>query len=400
MSQKKTKSIFLRKYLFQNDYNIISKKTLLGLLNSAVLPVFSIKEKINIVYRIFDKEIISNLKKYIKRAEFLDIDLYDLKDLDCEEIQFLIISTSQYSACILFDFSLAEKSEDAVFSSFFNAKQTSDILKTLLPEEKFSAERRENTEFNTALSGLIKFCNDSLQELNYNEAEKQNLETLTQSLKRDEYLAQKARYISHEIKNHLSIIDIYAKIIEKTCENNEKIKDSVKLIFNSVSGITKLLQDLKGFSEANLNVYNLKTIIEESINVTKEMASCEKINIENELKKDLDVIIDKDKFQNVILNLIKNSIEALKETDRDNKYIKISCDNKGEKISLKIKNNGDEIEGKNRKKIFEEGFTTKSTGSGLGLFICKQNLKEQFCDLTLLKSDKNETIFEISMNKI
>ena len=178
MSQKKSKTIFLRQFLFQNDYNIINKKTLLGLLNSAILPIFNIKENINIVYRIFDKEIIAEFKKYTKRAEFLSINLFNLKDIDCEETQFLIISTGQYSTCILFDFSLAEKSEEAVFSSFFNAKKTSDILKVLLPEEKFSVERRENIGLNIALSELIKFSDESLQELYYNEAEKQNLETL------------------------------------------------------------------------------------------------------------------------------------------------------------------------------------------------------------------------------
>ena len=53
-----------------------------------------------------------------------------------------------------------------------------------------------------------------------------------------------------------------------------------------------------------------------------------------------------------------------------------------------------------QKKIFDEGFTTKKEGSGLGLYICRQNLAEQFCELTLMKSTSALTVFEIKMNKV
>ena len=400
MSQKKSKSVLLKPYLFKNDFNVINRNALIGLLDAAISPAFEIKEEIIIVSRIFDETINNYFKKYIKRLEFLNVKQFDLINTDCEQTQFLIVSTRQYSACVLFDFSLAENPEETVFASFFNSKQTADILKILLPEEKFPVERRENIELNIAFSNLIKFIETSLQELDFNEAQKNDLETLTQSLKRDEYLAQKSRYISHEIKNHLSIIDIYTKIIEKTGGENEKIQNSTGLIFKSILNITKLLQDLKGVSEADLMVYNLSNIVNEVINSMNEMALKDNIEIKSDLKKDLNVVIDKDKFQNVLVNLIKNAVEVLKNSDKKDKYIEILSQIKDEKISLQIINNGEKIDKQYQEKIFEEGFTTKSEGSGLGLFICKQNLKEQFCELSLLKSDNNKTVFEIIMNKI
>ena len=400
MSQKKSKSVLLKTYLFKNDFNVISKNALTGLLDAAISPAFNIKEEIIIVTRIFDETIKNCFKKYIKRLEFLHVKFFDLTNADCEQTQFLIVSTRQYSACVLFDFSLSENSEEAVFTSYFNSKQTADVLKILLPDEKFPVERRENVELNIAFSNLIKFSETSLQELDFNEAEKNDLESLAQSLKRDEYLAQKSRYISHEIKNHLSIIDIYTKIIEKTSGKNERIKNAAGLIFKSISSIMKLLQDLKGVSEADLMVYNLSSVVNDAINSMTEMAQEYNIKIKSDLEENLNVIIDKDKFQNVLVNLIKNAVEGLKNSEKKDKYIEILSQIEDVKISLQIINNGEKIDKKYHQSIFEEGFTTKSTGSGLGLYICKQNLKEQFCELSLLKSDINKTIFEITMNKI
>lgn len=401
MPFKQSKSVLIRPYLYNNDFNVISFNTLNGLIDASISPVFNIKDEIFIVYRILN-DLVKNdfVRKYLKRLEFNDVKGFDLKETDCGETQFLIISTKQYSTCILFDFSLAQNPKETVYSAYYNSKQTGEILKILLPEEKFPPERRENLELNEAFLNLTKFCNDSMKELNINETEKTDLENITQNLKRDEYLAKKSRYISHEIKNHLSIIDIYTRIIEKTTPDNTPCGNAVKMIYKSVGNVTKLLQELKTFSEADLEVYNLSDVIKESINSTKEMALDEKIEIKFDLNDELNAVIDKDKFQNVLLNLIKNGIEALKETKAEHKYIEISTEIKDEKISLKIKNNGEKIKKENQSSIFEEGFTTKSTGTGLGLFICKQNLKEQFCELSLLKSDNKETVFEILMNKI
>ncbi len=401
MSFKQSKSALIRPYLYENDFNIISINTLNGLIDSAISALFNLKDEIYVVYRIINDSVKNDFeKKYLQRLEFQNLKRFDLKEADCGETQFLIISTKQYSAGVLFDFSLAENPKETVFSLYFNSVRISEILKILLPDEKFPPERRENTELNTAIQSLIKFSANSIKELDINEAEKSNLETLTQTLMRNEYLAKQSRYISHEIKNHLSIIDIYTKIIEKTTAKNENVKNSTYLIFKSISNITKLLQGLKTFSEADLNVYELNNVISEVVEAAKELALSKNIEIKLEIKEPYNVVIDKDKFQNVILNLVKNAVEAFDDSKPKDKYILISTQNKDEKISVKIENNGNEIKKENQLSIFDEGFTTKETGSGLGLFICRQNLKEQFCDLTLVESSKEKTVFEILMNKV
>ena len=111
------------------------------------------------------------------------------------------------------------------------------------------------------------------------------------------------------------------------------------------------------------------------------------------------VIADKSKLTNVIINIIYNALDAIQENS--NGLININV-NEAENNMLKITiaNNGSAISQETQERIFEEGFTSKNTGSGLGLYISKEAMKEQYGDLVLLKSDDNETIFEITVPKL
>ena len=82
--------------------------------------------------------------------------------------------------------------------------------------------------------------------------------------------------------------------------------------------------------------------------------------------------------------------------------IELSLEVKDNNARIKISNNGEAISREKQNAIFEEGFTTKPTGSGLGLHICATNLKAQNASLKLNKSTKDLTEFEIDIpvNKI
>ena len=401
MSVKKTKALLLKSYLFENDYNTINKSVIIGLINSIIAPIYNSKDETSIVYRILNKDIKNHFdKNHSPRFKFLNAKKYNPEDENLETTEFLIISSKQYSACIMYDFSIEKTSESAVFCTFFNSKKIDEILKILLPDEKFSPERRENQGLNEAILNLIKFSENSFNELSINEAEKNNLETQNQNLIRNEFLAKKSRYISHEIKNHLSIIDVYNRIIEKTEKDNPTINNATKIIFNSIQNVVKLLQSLKNFGEVDLNLYDLNFVINETIDGLKEMAISNNIKITVDLREKVNVVIDKDKFQNVILNLVKNAVEALKENNKSKKLIEITSKIDNDKVSLFIMNNGEKISKEHQQKIFEEGYTTKQEGSGLGLYICRQNLKDQLCELSLLKSTPAMTVFEIKINAV
>src|SRR5574344_1354048 len=154
---------------------------------------------------------------------------------------------------------------------------------------------------------------------------------------------------------------------------------------------------MKSIKNTNLQNYDLKKLIKKAISISTVYEKDKKIKITDKTKPEITILADENKFLSVIINMIKNAIESI---DKAGEITLLSDDSK-DVISLKITNTGGrEIDKEMQKHIFDEGFTTKKTGSGLGLYICKKSLEEQFAQLKLNKSDKTETEFEILLPKV
>ena len=210
------------------------------------------------------------------------------------------------------------------------------------------------------------------------------------------YKAQ-TRCISHEIRNHLSICELYSEIIKKRLAqegiHNDSIENAVKSIQKSLKIIGNSLIDLKSLNNFSITRQNIKTLLENAVEMSTAYICDKDIKIHCSLEDDLYAEIDENKFLACIVNLIKNAIEAIDV--KGDIYIKSYVQKN--KIHIKVSNTGNAISLEKQKEIFEEGFTTKSTGSGLGLHICKNNLENQNAKLQLVKSDADSTEFEIIM---
>ena len=66
---------------------------------------------------------------------------------------------------------------------------------------------------------------------------------------------------------------------------------------------------------------------------------------------------------------------------------------------LNVKNNGKVISEEDFEKIFIKGYTTKKQGLGLGLAVSKENMQRQNGDLRIVKSNNDETVFELELMK-
>ncbi len=214
-----------------------------------------------------------------------------------------------------------------------------------------------------------------------------------------EYQTEKIRYISHEVKNQLSICDLYTEILQRYCQkndiNDETICKSVDCIKRALKMANHSLLELKSADNQELNEFFIKPVLEEAVELAKVYSS-NKASIKTEINIDEKVIIDKNRFIGVVINIIKNACEAFTETN-DNNYIKISAGRKDSIICIKISNNAPPIENID---AFSEGVTTKSEGSGLGLYIARQNMEEMSGAINLVKSDRSSTEFEILLKRI
>ena len=211
----------------------------------------------------------------------------------------------------------------------------------------------------------------------------------------NEIIYEQSRCIAHEMRNHLSICELYTQIIRKNLEKegikNSSIENALNCINKSLKIMNNNLLDLKSLNNFSPKICSIKKILEEGIKLS-QVYICEKdIKITSDLQTDANVYIDENKFLACIVNIIKNAIEAISNDGEINVSLQLADNN----AHIKISNNGEAISKEKQKVIFEEGFTTKQTGSGLGLHICANNLKAQNAVLKLIESTEQKTVFEI-----
>jgi signal transduction histidine kinase len=210
---------------------------------------------------------------------------------------------------------------------------------------------------------------------------------------------EQARCIAHEIRNHISICELYTKIIEKNLEKdgieNPSITNALNCITKSLKIMGNSLLDLKSLGNLSPKVCNISEILQEAIELSKVYIQEKQIEINYKSTDEALVFIDENKFLACLVNIIKNAIEAIENKGK----IEVSLTFNPTKncAIVKISNNGTQIPKDKQQTIFEKGFTTKKTGSGLGLHICAQDLMAQNSKIQLNCSTPEQTVFEITV---
>lgn len=206
-----------------------------------------------------------------------------------------------------------------------------------------------------------------------------------------------ARCIAHEIRNQISICELYSQIINKNLEKagikNDSINNALKCISKSLKLMSNSLLDLKSLDNTEIKIANAYDAVREAIDLSIVYIQDKDIDILLSCIQNAKISIDENKFLACLINIIKNAIEAIEHKGE----IKIIINTAEEKFSIKISNNGPMIPPNVQKHLFDKGFTTKITGSGLGLAICAENLELQNAQLRLTNSTEEYTEFEIIM---
>jgi len=188
-----------------------------------------------------------------------------------------------------------------------------------------------------------------------------------------------AEKVAHELKNPLTPIKLSAQRIIKNIEKDEKeFKDLAKNasvnIVSEISGIKNLLENFLSFARMPAPKFkkeNINSILEETVNIFKEVHK--DVQVEMELEPSLpDNFIDPQQMKRVFINLLNNSVEAMSNGSK----IRIKTFTNNENIRIEVKDNGPGVPEEIRKRIFNPYFSTKEKGSGLGLSIVYQIIKE------------------------
>jgi signal transduction histidine kinase len=184
-----------------------------------------------------------------------------------------------------------------------------------------------------------------------------------------------------------AVVNMLNSMVEALKGQREDIIQSITEQTNIITHVQEILhiqrQYVNGQSAQDRRHINLRGIIEDCLSM--QHASMEKrgITVTKEVPDQVPPIIgDRTRLMQVILNILKNSMEAIDVTDT-NKDISLRLIVADGLLTLQIRDNGCGFDEATGKKLFDRGFTTKSSGTGLGLHNCRSIIQSHSGDISI-----------------
>jgi two-component system, sporulation sensor kinase E len=187
--------------------------------------------------------------------------------------------------------------------------------------------------------------------------------------------------VAHEIGNPLNSLHIHLQLMERKVRKLEgKVKEELQEeiaisraeITRLDSIVTQFLQAIRP-SKPILHPENVNAIVEEALRFFAPEIEDRDIVVEAELRPDLPLIeLDRDQMKQAFYNVIKNSFEAMKRRG----ILRIRTGLDATHVNVGFTDTGGGMSAESLSRVFEPYFTTKSSGSGLGLLIVRRIVRE------------------------
>ena len=319
------------------------------------------------VVKFLDKDI----SKYLRESEEALNFYYTVDDKNLGiKISFALIYIIIVALLLFLSITIAIRFSSRFFISINNLITASSQigkgnLDIKVPELKAD---KEIEVLNTNFNAMIDKLKNQQEKLLFNE--------------RHEAWSTVARKLAHEIKNpltpiQLTIDNLRSKYLHKIdTDKKEKFNSNLNIILNQINQIEKLVNEFSDFARMPKPLFknnNIIEIIENNIKLISKLDENTSIIFRKNNLNNLVLSCDYEQINRVIFNLIKNSIESIKEKSEKNPNFKgiinIEIMKISDYIDINLIDNGVGFADKNFNNLIKPYYTTKKNGSGLGLSI-------------------------------
>lgn len=260
------------------------------------------------------------------------------------------------------------------------------------------------------LGDLIQRYNAMLDQLDH------SAEALA-TTERDQAWKEMAKQVAHEIKNPLTPMKLSIQYLDmKTRGESGPLADQVKktaaTLIEQIDNMTRIAENFSQFGSLP-QITNQKVLLNEVVTSVHDLfRKREDMDIQCRVPiDDCFVFADKDHLIRILNNIIKNAIQAIPRDRRGN--INISLERKEHHALITVEDNGEGIPEDRINKIFQPNFTTKRSGTGLGLAMCSKMIDSMegkiyfetevnvgttfFIEIPLLRIEENYSEEEVSI---
>ena len=206
------------------------------------------------------------------------------------------------------------------------------------------------------------------------------------------------RVLTHEIMNTVSPIaslsDAMAKSVDENGHSELDIKAGLETISDSSKNLIDFVQtyrQLTGVAKPMRKALVLQNLMYSIISLNRELLSASNADCTYSAESpDLMIYADEGQISQILINLIKNAIQA------GAKHIEVSASmSPDDEVIVRVANDGEPIPESAQEQIFIPFYTTKKEGSGIGLSLARQIMRNHNGSIELLHSDADKTVFEL-----
>ena len=283
----------------------------------------------------------------------------------------------------------------AIILAFYLARSITNRLKTIENNIKQTQLDKRNEKLNTQslpneLLTLVSAYNGMIDEL------EESAVQLAQS-EREAAWREMAKQVAHEIKNPLTPMRLTVQSFERRFdpqdpEINQKIKEYSNTLIQQIDTMSSIASAFSNFADMpaqQSEILNVGKVVKLALDIFRER------NIAF-AKADQDILAKFDRTQliRVVTNLVKNAIQATKNTSEP--QIMVSVDASDTVVIIAVMDNGIGISEENKPKIFQPKFTTKTSGMGLGLAMVKNIVETYSGSITFVSQEGKGTTFTVT----
>lgn len=184
--------------------------------------------------------------------------------------------------------------------------------------------------------------------------------------------------LAHEIRNPLGLIKNYSYIL-RDYATDDMAQHSLDVIGDSAGRIDQLVENLLRFSRLSNDkpvLLNVEKLLQSIIDLEKKKLEKQRVTLSLTCAKDLTLYMWEETVKLIAFNLINNAAEAFQEAETGEGRLKVGAKCEEGVFYLKVEDNGPGMPETVLENIFNPFFTTKDTGTGLGLYIVNSELEK------------------------
>jgi signal transduction histidine kinase len=216
-------------------------------------------------------------------------------------------------------------------------------------------------------------------------------------------VGEMAARVSHEIRNPLATIGGFARSVLKKADDIESVRRKTQVVVDEVTRLEELLTDLLDMARPrplDLKEQNINDLVEHALLLAEADIRAMNAHVEREFTQDLPfVLLDRSRMLQALLNTIRNGAQAMTNGGQLKVATRLIPGNdvRPEMVEISVTDSGIGISEKALRQVFDPFFSTKVSGSGLGLAVTKRIIQDHGGHIDVHSSEGKGTTFIFSL---